>query len=201
MIIATTTEYGTDEDSEIASRVTRSVFDNFMRRPSLEDRAIRTIAIIANNDLAIMNAKEEEPVSCDAAFVFVDRGKARFLISGSSVCCHFEDGKLVHRSLREEAEAIGSGMRFEPRLEPAFEIQTGKNAFLAGSRSLAENLTDQDLEETLQESETPEEWMRRLRQRMGEEKQFCAITAFLPPEKPLLKLFSRREKSIGGTRE
>ena len=49
MIIATTTEYDTDEDTEVASRVTRSIFDNYMRRPSVEDRAIHTIAVMANN--------------------------------------------------------------------------------------------------------------------------------------------------------
>ena len=47
MIIATTTERGTDEDTENGSRVTRSIIDNFMRRPSLEDRAVTTIYTFA----------------------------------------------------------------------------------------------------------------------------------------------------------
>ena len=47
MTIATTTEYGVDEDSEYSSRVTRSVIDNYMKRPSLADRAIGTIATMA----------------------------------------------------------------------------------------------------------------------------------------------------------
>jgi len=40
----------TDEDTEIGSRVTRSIIDNFLRRPSLEDYALTAIATMASND-------------------------------------------------------------------------------------------------------------------------------------------------------
>lgn len=184
MIIATTTDQATEEDTEVSSRVTRSMFDNFMRRPSLEDQAILTIASMANNDLAMMRSIDSDQILCEAAFVFIDQSRYRFLISGQSAAWHFENGRIVHRSNAEKAPVIGAGVHYTARLEPIFELGQEKNAFLTASRTLAENLTDDDLEETLQASETPEEWMQHLVEKVGPQKQFCAITAFLPNEKP-----------------
>ena len=148
MIIATTTEQGTEEDTETTSRVTRSMFDNFMRRPSIEDQAIRTIASMANNDLSMMNPENDDAVLCDAAFVFLDRNKARFLISGKSAAWHFEDGKLKNRSSRDAAPQIGSGRYYEPHLEPVFELKQGKNAILAASQTLEARWSEAELKHT-----------------------------------------------------
>ena len=193
MIIATTTEHGVDEDSEYSSRVTRSIIDNFMRRPSLEDRAIQTIATMANNDLMMMWSENETPMMFDAAFAFIDQGRARFLISGGSAAYHFEDGKLRHRSDAGEASLIGSGVRYSPRMEEAFEIGHGKTVILTASRRLAATVSDEALEESLVGAEDPEAWMERLKALVGAESQFCAIAAFLPTEKPsILKAMLRR---------
>ena len=180
MIIATTTDRGTDEDSETAGRITRSMVDNFMRRPSTEDRAVHALSTMANNDLCMMSLNDERPPLCDAAFIFIDRNKARFFISGSSAAYHFENGKLAHRSDPADADIIGSGPRFRPRMEPAFELNQVENAFLAASASLAHAVTDEALEESLRASASPEEWMERLKELAGPDMQFCAITAFPP---------------------
>lgn len=193
MTIATTTEYGVDEDSEYSSRVTRSIIDNFMKRPSLEDRAIRTIATMANNDLMMLRGENETPPTFDAAFAFINQGQARFLISGGSAAYHFVDGKLIHRSAPGEAELIGSGTRYNPRMEAPFEIGQGKIVFLTASRCLAAAVSDEALEESLVGVENPESWMERLKALVGEEKQFCTIAAFLPSQRPpLLKAMMRR---------
>ncbi|MDO5131787.1 MAG: hypothetical protein Q4D81_02255 [Eubacteriales bacterium] len=186
MIIATTTEYGTDEDTETCSRITRSVIDNYMHRPSVEDRAIRKISTMAGNDISMIQAGAQNSILFDAAFVMINRNICRFLISGRAACYHFEDGKLAHRSDPSEAPALGSGLRYEPRLEPSFQLNPVKNAFLTASRSLSDRVTDQDIEEALRQSASPEEWMERLQALSGPEKQFCAITAFLPMAKPSL---------------
>lgn len=186
MTLAAATEQMTEADTEISSRVTRSVFDNFMRRPSIEDQAIQTIAAMANNDLAMMRNADEDPVLCDAAFVFIDRKQARFLISGRSSAWHFGDGKLLHRSLTGSAMTIGTGPRYTARLEPVFELCPEKNAFLAGSPTLAASVNDSELEELLKVSASPKEWMDRLVEKVGPDKEFCAIAAFLPDEKPSL---------------
>lgn len=194
MIIATTSEYGTDEDTEITSRVTRSIIDNFLKRPSLDDQAIRTIAVMANNDLAMMRSDSEGHLLCDAAFVFLDRNKARFLVSGRAAAYHFENGKLVRRTSAEEADIIGSGMRYEPHVEPVFELKQEQNAFLVTSPALAQAASDEQLAEALKASKTPEEWMEKLRALAGD-KEFCAITAFLPVSRPgpLEKLLGKKE--------
>ena len=186
MIIATTTESATEEVSEISSRVTRSIFDNFMRRPSLEDMAIRTIASMANNDLSMMQTRDDDSVLCDAAIVFLDKNRARFFISGSSAAWHFENGKLKNRSSREKATTIGYGRIYEPHIEPVFELKQGKNAILVASQTLAEKVSDEDIEKALNESGSPEEWMDRLKKLVGPDREFCAVTAFLPSEKPSL---------------
>lgn len=184
MIIATTTEYGTDEDTEICSRLTRSFVDSYMRRPSVEDRAIRKISVMAGNDVAMIRANDREPLLFDAAFVMLNRNICRFLVSGCAASYHFEEGRLAHRSDPSEAPAIGSGPRYEPRLEPAFELKPVQNAFLTASRSLSDRVSDKDIEEALRQSQSPEEWMERLISLAGPEKEFCAVTAFLPVAKP-----------------
>lgn len=193
MTIATTTEYGTDEDTEYSSRVTRSIIDNYMKRPSLEDRAISTIATMANNDLRMLGDGNDAPQTFDAAFAFIDRGRARFLISGGSAAYHFEDGKLIHRSEASEASLIGSGPRYIPRLEEPFEIGQGKTAILTASRCFAATLSNEAIEESLKGVESPGDWMERLKALVGPDRQFCAIAAFLPPTKPsMFKAMMRR---------
>ena len=193
MIIATTSEHDTEEDTEVGSRVTRSICDNFMRRPSLEDHAITAISTMASNDLAMLRSVDDQLIMCDAAFVFMDRNRARFLTSGSSAAFHFEEGKLAHRSEPGESPVIGSGPRYKPRLEPVFQLNNAKNVFLAVSKTMAEALTVEAMEETLNQSENPEDWMQRLEALVGEDKQFCAIAAFLPQTSPSFfrSLFNR----------
>ena len=193
MIIATTSDHTTDEDTDIGSRVTRSIIDNFLRRPSLEDYALTTIATMASNDLAMLHASDEVPLLCDAAFVLMDRNRARFLISGGSVAYHFENGVLAHQSEPAESSIIGSGPRYQPHLDPVFQLNNEKNAFLTASRALAEKLTRENLEETLNASETPEDWMRKLEALAGDDRQFCAVTVFLPQSSPSFfkSLFNR----------
>lgn len=195
MIIATTTEYGTDEDTEMGSRVTRSVFDNYMRRPSLKDQAIHTIASMANNDQLMMGSGEDGPLLYDAAFIFMDRGQARFLISGRAAAYCFEDGHLTHRSDPAEASIIGNGAAYVPRLEEAFELKKGKLAFLAASRSLAA-VPDGEIERALLAADSPETWMDGLRALVGADRQFCAVTVFPPPSKPALPWGMGRDKGM-----
>lgn len=182
MIIATTTEHGTDEDTEIGSRVTRSIADNFLRRPSLEDHALTTIATMANNDLIMLDSGQDSPILFDAAFVLIDKDHVRFLIAGGSSAFYFEDGELKKRSERQDNALFGLGPRYKPVLEPGFRIQGEKIAFLTASEGLTQAVSDKQITEALLESESPEDWMNRLI-RLAGDKEFCAITAFLPPMK------------------
>ena len=185
MIIATITEYGTDADSELAGRVLRSAADSFMRRPSVEDKAIRMISIMANNDLNMMCGMDDG-ARCDGALVFLEGNRARFLMSGSAAAYHFEEGQLAHRSKAQEVSCIGSGVRYEPYMEPVFELKPGRNAFLTASRGLAEAVGDREIEQALKASETPEQWMNCIRELAGPEREFCAVAAFLPDRRPPL---------------
>lgn len=184
MIIATTTEYGTDEDTETCGRLTRSIMDSYMRRPSVEDHAVRKIVVMAGNDASMIQAGSHKPPMYDAALILINRNFCRFLISGSAASYHFEEGTLAHRSDPAEASVIGSGPRYEPRLEPAFQLRPAKNAFLTASRSFAQRVSDQDIEQALQQSQSPEEWMERLKALAGPDTHFCAVAAFLPMAKP-----------------
>lgn len=193
MIIATTTEAGTDEDTEAAGRVTRQIIDSFLKRPSLSDHAINAVAAMANNDLSMMNLDGELPIGCDASFIFLERNQARFLVAGNAAAWHFENGRLAHRSEAGTAPLIGTGPHYKPRLEPVFALNREENAFLVASPTLAASLKDADLEEALNKSKSPEEWMEQLKTMVGLDKQFCAISVFLPVAKPSLlrELFLR----------
>ena len=184
MIIATTTEYMTDEDTELCGRLTRAVIDNYMRRPSLEDHAIRKIASMAGNDIAMIQTGNDRICMFDAAFIMIKNNFCRFLISGRAAAYHFEDGILAHRSDPAEASVIGSGPRYEPRLEAGFQLEPVRNAFLAASRTLMDSVSEEQIEQALRQSQSPDEWMDRLITMVGPEKQFCAVTAFLPLAKP-----------------
>ena len=177
-----TSDYDTEEDTELGSRVTRSCIDNYMRKPSLEDRAMSMISTMANNDLIMLLSGRDKPVLFDAAFVFVNHEEARFLISGESAAYYLKDGRLVRSSLPQGTAVIGSGLSYRAGLEPKFTLDGEKNAFLTASKSLNSVLTGEILEETLAESKTPGEWMEKLKALAGE-KQFCAAAVFLPPRK------------------
>ena len=183
MIIATTTEQGTNEDTEAASRVTRSIADNYLRRPSIEDRAVHMLATMANNDLSMISQRDEEPSRCDGAYVFVNHNKARFLTAGDSVAYHFVGGELDHRSDEGVADSFGIGPRYEPNIGPIFELQLAENAFLTASGSLAAAVSAEAICEALRASGTPENWMEQLTLLAGPETQFCAVATFLPVKK------------------
>ena len=193
MIIATITEYGSDEDTEIGSRVLRSMADSYMRRPAVADEPMRMISVMANNDLALMRDTGER-IECDAAVAFLYGSKARFFLSGAAAAYHFEQGRLAHRTRREEGSVIGRAIRFEPTLEEAFTLKPGKNAILTASPGLGRSVSDRALEEALNESETPEEWMHHIEGLLAPDTRFCAVAAFLPDEKPsLLRKLLRHE--------
>lgn len=182
MIAATTTDHDTDEDSEAGSRVTRSIIDHFVRRPSLEDRALEALSVMANNDLIMLGHDMEKPMLIDTACIFANKGQGRFLISGSSAVFHFEEGRLARRSSPQTASVIGMGSQYRPALDPPFELRNVDTAFLAASGGLVEAVSEEQIRQALNDSKTPEEWMNRLIELAGD-REFCAITVFLPPKK------------------
>lgn len=195
MILAVTTEAGSQEDAREAGCLTQFVLDSFGMRPSVEERAVRRLAYMACNNLAMLQTGSERPVRLDAAFVFVRHGQARFLISGESAAYHFEAGVLAHRSQPDTADRFGAGPSFQTRMEPVFSLRHSDNALLAASPSLAHTLTEEQIQQALQGAKTPEEWLERLKEQMGPDRPFNAAAAFVPGAGPsfLKSLLGRKQ--------
>lgn len=195
MIIVTTTDFKTDEDSELASKATKIAIDSFLKRPGLDDKAMRAVADFANNGVFMENGgqedKNEEKPLCAMAGLFSIDGHARWIACGGAMVFHFEDGKLARHSAAKETPPLGVGPRYFLELEDTFELTAEKNAFLVCSRELALQTTPEMLEKTLENSKTPEEWVKNILAEVDTKRQFCLNVLFLPERK---KLFGKARK-------
>lgn len=183
MICVTATESGTDEDCEAAGRITKTLIDHYMRRPSLEDRVMSILAKECNKSLYVPGNMDSFGC-CDMAALLLLEGEARWLVSGTSRVWYFFDGKLVGGSGDSAYPLLGQRMAYDPMLDPPLRLREGNNVFLLASRKLAETVSVPELEETLAESSNAVDWMERLISRAGADTQFCATTVFIKPKGP-----------------
>ena len=161
-IIAVATEHLTDEDIEATSKVTRIIADSFIRRPSMEERAIRQICGFANDGLSMHQADPSGHVLCDAGILLLLRQQARWIVTGKSRVFHFENGKLARQSDPEDLPPFGSGPALGLSVSPSFTVTAEENAFLVCSGALADSVSAEQMEEDLNASRSPSEWMDKL---------------------------------------
>lgn len=184
MIAATISDYLTDEDSENAGLVARMLTESYMRKPSLEDKAMRGIMeFVGSRFFAEIADDRNQDSLCAFAVVFMFRGKARWVTGGGSMVYHFEDGQLVRYSQCIDAPPLGEKEQYEVELEDGFQLSGGKNAFLLCSKEMAKQTPPELLERTLQNSQTPEQWLQNIVAEIGEARQFCANAVFLPQKR------------------
>lgn len=183
MICVTATESGTDEDCEAGGRITKTLIDHYMRRPSLEDRVLTILAKECSKSLYVPG--NTDPFGCcDMAALLLLEGEARWLISGTSRVWYFFERKLAGGSGDRAYPLLGQRMAYDPVLDPPVRLREGDNAFLLASRKLAETVSVSAMEEALAASADAAEWMEKLIALAGTETQFCATTVFLKPMGP-----------------
>lgn len=180
MICVTATESGTDEDCEAGGRITKTLIDHYMRRPSLDDRVMDILAKECNKSLYVPGSTDSLSC-CDMAALLMLEGEARWLVSGTSRIYYFFNRKLAGGSGDSPYPLLGQRMAYDPILDPPIRLQEGDNAFLLASRKLTETVSVPEMEEMLAESSDAADWMERLTSRAGKDIQFCATTVFVKP--------------------
>lgn len=103
--------------------------DSFLRRPSLADEAMETIARFINEGIFILQDMEKR-FRCSAAFLYVYKGMGRVFSAGNALALHYRDGKLTHRFYTSDAPEIGSMLRGGSIFSPEFDISEGTNGFV-----------------------------------------------------------------------
>lgn len=194
MICVTATESSTDEDCEAAGRVTKTLIDHYMRRPSLEDRVMDILLKECNKSLYVPGNTDSFGC-CDMAALLLLEGEARWLVSGTSRVYYFFDGKLAGGSGGSAYPLLGQRLSYNPILDPSVRLREGDNVFLLASRKLSETVSVPELEETLAGSSDAADWMEKLISRAGADTQFCATTVFLKPRGPQ-SIFQRLYRAI-----
>ena len=130
--------------------------DSFLRRPSLADLAMKTIAGFVNEGVYILQDPEKQ-FRCAAAFLYIYKGAARVSVSGNSIVFHFKDGVLQRSYYEPTSNPVGKSLRRENAASPEFDVSSGINAFLlcSGEESLdMETLFAKSLLEAAPKDET-----------------------------------------------
>lgn len=160
------------------------MIDTFMKRPSLEDRAMEGIAQFVNEHLSSSQKENRyEDGICAFAAVFILRGKARWLTGGGSMVYHFADKQLIRYSQCVDAPPLGMSAQYNVELEDAFDLTEGENAFLVCSKEMAKQTPPELLERTLQNADSAEDWLQAIVSEIGESRQYCASAMILPAKK------------------
>lgn len=102
---------------------------SFLRRPSLCDEAVNTIAGFINEGLYALQ-DPGKPFFCNLAIIYGFRGKARWMVSGESVIYHFQDSRLIRQSAVCREPLLGKYVCWKETLEPEFDVSHSTNAFL-----------------------------------------------------------------------
>ena len=195
MIVATITDHQTDEDSETACGVAEQFIGFFLKRPSLEDRAMQGITEAVNQQLyAQQQENRYEYMACGFSVLFVLRNKARWITGGGSMVYHFADGQLMGYSQCMDAPALGLKDKYAVELEDTFELQSGQNAFLLCSAELAKQVSPEMLQSALADSASAEEWLQTIVEQVGQKRQYCANAVILPPRKRLFRRAAHDEE-------
>lgn len=156
---------------------------SFLRRPSLRDEAVNTIADFINQGIYAFQ-EPGKPFFCSLAALYEYRGKARTIVSGDAHICHFKDGKLIGQSEEQEEPLFGERIRREQETEPEFELSGGSHAFLlvSGLKS-NEYLKIIEMLQAEQDTVSYEEdvWPDAIIEKF--EGKACSVAAFVMPER------------------
>ena len=137
---------------------------------------------------AVLKLQEEEKGSMKTTLVTLtlERGKARWMHVGDSRLYHFEDGKILSQtrdhSLSQVAAQLGdikpSEIRFhedrnkvlralgggnaKAEVSQTVKVHRGHDVFLMCTDGFWEYVYEEEMEATLQEAETPQQWIEAM---------------------------------------
>ena len=103
--------------------------ESFLRRPSLADEAMETIARFIKEGVYILQDVDKR-FCCAAAFLYVFKGRGRVFFAGNALAIHLQDGKVVDRFSDPGASEIGNSLRGKNAFSSEFDVSNGTNDFL-----------------------------------------------------------------------
>ncbi len=110
--------------STACARLLDITMDSFLGRPAVIDEAMIQIAGFAARSIYALQKPGEEAFA-HGAVLFLHKGSARFLLSGSAKGCLYEDRKKICEFGGEDAPLIGSSLRRMEDPLPALELGSG----------------------------------------------------------------------------
>ena len=189
-----------EKQEKVMGKPSKIFIESFMRRPSLSDEAASGIMGLVNDSILVEQSAYYRTEAEMAAMMFIG-DQFRIVRAGDIVVLHFVNGMLLNPEELEgpsDRPALGSLDYSEPDTEALSEFGHGENTFLFCTRSFANTLTEELLEDTLQRSvKTVDEkrgvttcdcarWLKVLREifeeaHTGEEYTVMAVS--IPPKK------------------
>lgn len=180
---------GVDEPKEgfdCATKTDRIVLESYLRRPSLVDEAMEKICEFANDGILAMQTPYNK-LRCATVALLIQKGKYRWLLAGDTHAYHFIDGQVVQSSSASQTAYFGDGVRVHPQIGAVSSFKKGENSFLICSDSFAKYITDEDMERTLSQANSVDQWLRMMKDLYEDRCQngelFSAATLFVPNRK------------------
>ena len=189
-----------ENEERVFAKPSKIVVESFFRRSSLNDDAMTGIMNMVKDGIFV-----EQSAYCrteaDVGALFFIGDRFRIVHAGDIVVLHFVDGMLLNAeelSPQTDRPSIGSVDYDTPETTEVMEFGHGENTFLFCTRSFADAMTEDLLEDTLQRSiYTIDEkhnvtaydcnrWLKVLREIYEEDysgKPFTAMAISIPTKK------------------
>ena len=174
-----------------ASQAAAEAMLNAGRRGSLltDDRLIAA-AVQANQAVLQVQEKRQGRMKTTLVFLVIEDGRARWMHVGDSRLYHFRGGHLqkqtIDHSVSQMAVLMGEitpqeirfhedrnrvlralgGDNAKPELSPTVMLTGGEDVFLLCTDGFWEYVYEPEMEQTLQQAKTPEEWLKKMEQIM-----------------------------------
>ena len=169
----------------VGGKVTRVMIENYMRRPSLKEEALKKMTEFAHDAVCIQQSPAYQ-VECDLGILLLHGDSFRWMCAGDVRVFHFVNGQIVHASGTASVPLGRGGEKTLPDLLQETRFEKGENSFLLCSGSLLAYLKEAELENLLAMSENAEEWLRAIRDLYEDRCQgepYALMTLFMPEKR------------------
>lgn len=172
----------------LGGKVTRVILENYLRRPSLKEEALKKLTEFAHDAICVQQSPEYQ-AECALAVLLTQGNEFRWITTGDVRIFHFVNGQIMETN-RGDAPRLGSGKTREmPEVLGITGFQQGENSFLLCSGSFAKYVNEQEIENALSLSDNAEEWLRTLRdlyESRCESEPYALMTVFMPQKRKRL---------------
>jgi len=191
----------------VGGKVTKILVENYLRRPSLKEEALKKLTEFAHDAVCVQQAPNY-PVECALGALMIQDNRFRWICTGDVRIFHFVNGQVMETNtgtsprLGAGPQPVGSSAsaasqpasasspttqgRALPEVLPSTEFRKGENSFLLCSGSFAHAVSEREIESALSAAETAEDWLRSLKnlyEDRSSEEPFALMTIFMPEKR------------------